>query len=628
MKNRKSTLERSDKIIRSINSIIKESKVIKEKETTKPKLSSNEKFVIDSWNQLSGPSSKSFKTKVFESIPLLYAVSKKSNPNASDLITLLSKNYDWDESAKAWLLKVLKKIEGDKAAFDKFKNVVVAGTIDPNAPSLKDLYGGTPVDSFIHANITKFYAKLKSVSKYNEKSKQFTADVVLFWGPGKVQDAFQGDLLKGMEPDADSLVKLKDGKTIMACVSLKALEGRVGKITAYMVGKFGQGVEENAVSEGVMDLFRGAVTKVKDVSSAGVKKIKEYVTSFTKWVKETKDELTNVFSTSNVNVANAQVESKKIVEDANEVLAEFDKEISEHFNRSGKPITEASEDEPIQISSCFKDKILSWYSKFDNDVKNYNKVFDEFEKSVSEYSSKNFFRINFKALSQEENKFKQEFKRIESIINKIKTAKVKPDSTGKKQKCLLLLDGTKPLKFSRREIKNILMSNANFVAIQMLNNMVNEYLKKTNKSNTKDAIQNLIKFATEINAEAVFGAAIDVPLIKYDGKVIVKYGSRNTYESNHTKKMVEFFNSARTIPIIGLKISPVQSKSSDVSSYYSITLYCLSDYKGSDSSKPKDVDFMYNQIAFKCNSGSEFTFVVESDNVVTGESVSRVFLGS
>ena len=138
----------------------------------------------------------------------------------------------------------------------------------------------------------------------------------------------------------------------------------------------------------------------------------------------------------------------------------------------------------------------------------------------------------------------------------------------------------------------------------------------------------MIKFATEINAEAVFGAAIDVPLIKYDGKVIVKYGSRNTYESNHTKKMVEFFNSARTIPIIGLKISPVQSKSSDVSSYYSITLYCLSDYKGSDSSKPKDVDFMYNQIAFKCNSGSEFTFVVESDNVVTGESVSRVFLGS
>ncbi len=171
------------------------------------------------------------------------------------------------------------------------------------------------------------------------------------------------------------------------------------------------------------------------------------------------------------------------------------------------------------------------------------------------------------------------------------------------------------------------MSNANFVAIQMLNNMVNEYLKKTNKSSTKDAISNLVKFATEINAEAVFGAAIDVPLIKYDGKVIIKYGSRDKYEVSHTKKMVDYFNSAKTIPIIGLRISPVQSKASDVSAYYSITLYCLADYKGSSDGKPKDSDFIYNQIAFKCNSGSEFTFVIESDNVVTGESVNRVFMG-
>lgn len=625
MRNKNNILERSDKIIRSVNKILKEVKTINEKET-QPKLSKNEKFVINSWSQLAGPSSKSFKTKVFESIPLMYAVSKKSDPNAGDMINLLNKNYDWDAKAKEWLIGVLTKIKEDKVAFNKFKEVIVGGTIDPSAPSLKELYGGKPVDSFIHANITKFYSKLKSVSKYNDKSKQFTADVVLFWGEGQVKDVFQGDLLKGMKADADSLVKLKDGKTIMACVSLKALEGRVGKITSYMVGKFGQGVEETIVEEGVLDLFKSAVTKVKDASSSVIKKAKEYITNFTEWVKETKDELTSVFSPSNKSVTDAQVETKEIVQDADEVLSEFDKEIVEHLNRSGKPITEASDDEPIQISSCFREKLISWSKKFENNAKNYNKLFDEFQKNVSDYSTKNFFRLNFKELDTRKKEFNTEFQRIKTIIAKVTKAKEQQNKSGKKQKCLLLVDGTTPLKFTRKEIKSILMSNANFVAIQMLNNMVNDYLKKTNKVSTKKAISDLVKFATEINAEAVFGAAIDVPLIKYDGKVIIKYGSRDKYEEDHTKKMVEYFNSAKTIPIIGLKITPVKSKTGEVSTYYAITLYCLSDYKGSTASKPKEGDFVYNQIAFKCNSGSEFAFVIESDNVISGDSVSKVFM--
>ncbi len=625
MRNRKKILERSNKIIRSVNNLIRESKSINEKET-QPKLTKNEKLVVNSWTELAGPSSKSFKTKVFESIPLIYAVSKKSDPNASDMISILNKNYDWDPKAKEWLLSLLQKIKEDKLAFNKFKEVVVAGTVDPSAPTLKELYGGKPVDSFIHANITQFYAKLKSVSKYNDKSKQFTADVVLFWGNVEVRNVFQGDLLQGMKADADSLVKLKDGKTIMACVSLKALEGRVGKVTTLFQTKFGKGVEENIVDEGVLDLFKTAVGKVKDTTSSVIKKAKEYITNFTEWVKETKDELTSIFSPSNKSVTDAQVQAKEIVQDADQVLSEFDKEIVEHLNRNGKPITEASDDEPIQISSCFREKLISWSKKFENNAKSYNKLFDEFEKNVSEYSTKNFFRLNFKQLDTRKKEFNAEFQKIKSIIAKVSKAKEQKDKSGKKQKCVLLLDGTTPLKFTRKEIKNILMSSANFVAIGMLNNMVNDYLKKTNKVNTKKAISDLVKFATEINAEAVFGAAIDVPLIKYDGKVIIKYGSRDQYEQDHTKKMVEYFNSAKTIPIIGLKITPSGGKSGEIATYYSIILYCLSDYKGSTTSTPKEGDFIYNQISFKCNSGSEFAFVIESDNVVTGESVSKAFM--
>ena len=148
-----------------------------------------------------------------------------------------------------------------------------------------------------------------------------------------------------------------------------------------------------------------------------------------------------------------------------------------------------------------------------------------------------------------------------------------------------------------------------------------------NKKSTKQAIQNLIKFATEINAEAIFGGALEVPLIKYNGKVIIKYGSRSNYEATHTTKMVEYFNSAKTIPIIGLKIYPVQNKSGEVSTYYMILMYSLSDYKGSASSKPKDSDFSYNFIMINCNSGSDFRFSVESSKTVDGASVTKAFMG-
>jgi hypothetical protein len=597
------------------------------KEASSPKMNANEKFIEQSWKSLSN------KTKVFESIPLIYAVSDKEDLSADEIISILNKPYDWDPAGKTWLLTVLKKIKNDTKAFDTFKKVVIAGTIDPGAPSLKDLYNGQPVSGFIHNNITKFYAKLKSVSKYNEKSKTFTADVVLLWGDGEVKDVFQGDLLRGMKPDAESLIKLNDDKTIMACVSLKALEGRVGKVTTLFVDKFGgeqtatnESVSE-PIAEGVMDLFKNAVSKVKDAGSTVIKKAKEYVADFTEWVKNAKDELTDIFTPSSKYVSDSQVEVKEMQEDAEDVLAAFDEEIVEHFNRSGKPITEASDDEPIQVSACFRNKILTWYSKFNNNTKKYNTVFTDFQKIVSEYSTKNFFRLRFESLPIQSKEYQNKMREIESIVKRVKSAKEKTTGmVSKKQKCQPLYEGSKPLAFTRKELKNMLMSNANFVAIGMLSRMVEDYLRKTNKRNTKDAITNLVKFATQINAEAIFGGAIDVPLIKYNGKVIIKYGSRDKYEDNHTKNMVEYFNSAKTIPIIGLKITPSSGKAGEVATYYNITIFCLSDYKGSAGSKPKDSDFVYNEIAFKCNSGSEFTFAVEADKTRTGDSVTKIFM--
>jgi hypothetical protein len=611
MRNTKEILQRRKQIIRSVNNILKEAST--------PKMNANEKYIEQSWKSLSN------KTKVFETIPLIYAVSDKDNLTADDMILLLNKPYDWDPSGKEWLLNVLKKIKKDSKAYDTFKKVVIAGTVDPNAPTLKELYNGQPVSGFIHNNITKFYAKLKSVSKYNEKSKTFTADVVLFWGPVEVKEVFQGDVLKGMKPDAESLIKLKDGKSIMACVSLKALEGRVGKVTDFFQSKFGS---DAGIEEGVLDMFKGAVSKIKDVSSDVVKKAKEYMKDFTDWVKDSMDEIKDVFSESNESVADAQIEVKEMQEEADEVLSAFDEEIVEHFNRTGKPITEASDDEPIQVSVCFQSKLLAWYGKFDNNKKKYNTIFVDFQKTVSEYSTKNFFRLKFESLQETNSDFKNEMNRIEAMMKRVKNAKPKSVSTSnKKQKCLPVFEGSQPLQFTRKELKNILMSNANFVAIGMLKRMIDDYLKNANKKNTKEAIQNLVKFATQINAEAIFGGALDVPLIKYNGKSIIKYGSRDNYEDTHSTNMVNYFNSAKTIPIVGLRITPSKGKTGDMTTtYYNIAIYSLSDYKGSAGSKPKDSDFIYNVIPFKCNSGSDFRFAVEADSVLDGSKVTAIFM--
>ena len=616
-------VENERRILNSVKKLIREvngKKIpMKEAPDVSKEMNTNEKTIIDSWKSLSN------KTKVFETIPLIFAVTDKENLTAKDMIGILNKNYDWDAAGKDWLLTLLEKIKDDKKAYQTFNDVVIAGTVNPDAPTLKELYGGNKVDGFIHANITKFYKKLKSVSKHNKDSKTFTADVVLFWGPGSVQSAFQGDLLKGMKPAGESLIKLKDNTTIMACVSLKALQGRVGKVSKLFQSKFGVDVLPSPTNEGVADMLKNTISNMKDVGSNVMKKITEYMTKFTDWAKEIKSHIVNIFSPTSKSVVDAQVEVKEISDSADALLKEFDKEIVEHMNRSGKPITEASEDEPIQITACFRDQLLRWYAKFDNDTKQYNKIFNEFQNTVKEYSTKNFFRVKFESLPENNREFLEELKRIEGIIDSVKKAKEDQTTTGKSSnKCYVLFNGTTPITFTRKELKNILMSNANFVAISMLNNMVNNYLKTVKTSDIKTAVTSLVKFATEINAEAIFGGAVDVPLIKYNGINIIKYDSRDNYEVKHANKMVEYFSSIKTLPIIGLKITPVRNKSTAVSTYYSISMFSLSDYKGSTNPTPIDKDFVYNYISFYCISGKSFSFAVESGSTVSGESVSKM----
>jgi hypothetical protein len=599
-----------DTILKKCEETLKTGKRLISESPRKEKIppTKNEQFVLDSWNGLKN------KTKVFETIPIVYALYKHDDLSASEIIDVLRQPYDWDEAGKLWIFNVLKKIGNDEKAYETFLKVVINAIMSPNGPSLKELNGNKTIDDFIHGSITKFYTTLKKYSPHNDGSKTFTADVVILWGTSSASNVINGNLLQKIQPTEESLCLLSDNKTLMACVSLKALEGRVGKVTTLFQDRFGIKSTSNEsykpeIKEGVFDLLNKA-------SSSVIKTVKSWATKFTEWVTKTLTAIKDIFSPTNQSVVNAQKENDDQVKEAEKVLAMFDRELEEHFRLNGKILTESADDEPLQISSCFRNQMLSWYEKLENDTKKINTAFIEFQKNTSEYATKNLFRLSFTSLDEKNREFQTEIKRIKSVIDKIKRAKEQPAAT-KRVSCLLLVDSNKPLTYTRKELKNILMSNSNYISISLLNSMIDEFLKKSKSLKTSDAIGNLIKFSTELNAEAIFGAATDVPLIKYDGTKIIRFGSRKNYEENHKSKMIDHFKSIETLPIIGLKIYPPKSK--ETVTYYVVLLYTLADYKGAESNIPMDGDFVYNVISFKCNSGSDFAFAIESDTTTTGD---------
>lgn len=210
-----------------------------------------------------------------------------------------------------------------------------------------------------------------------------------------------------------------------------------------------------------------------------------------------------VFSPTTKEVLEAKSENEEIIDEAETLLKEFDKEIQEHFNRTGKTLTEVSEDEPIQISSCFKKQLLSWYSKFENNTKKYNQLFNEFKNKTSKYSNTNYFRLSFTSLPEKTKEYTEELNRIKQMINLVKSSTEKKN-VNKKISCALLYTGTKPLTFTRKELKTVLMSSANYVSVSLLNNMIDQYLAKSKSLNTKQSIESLIKFSTELNAEVPY----------------------------------------------------------------------------------------------------------------------------
>lgn len=630
-RNEKAVLKRTRMFLRE------EKYAVNEKENEKKKVLVKNDPITELWNELD--SSK--RTEIFETIPLIYALSKKNPKNITlqDMESILSQDRNWSSFGKEWLLKlfkIIKKRKNPDLLYQSFVDNIIRTVILPNAPTMKSLNNNQPISDFIHANMKGsggFYSLLKKNGHMSEGSKEFTADVVLFWGDKNAGRLFlDGKLpLKSIKIKSDSKILIDiDGKTSMACVSLKALDGRVGKVGKFLVTKYGDGTEEiESVSDSQIESVElsenwvtDAISKIKQIPSNIVEKIKSLYDKFKNWVTGLYDGIKNIFNPSSAIVSQAKKESDQMKKESEELMKEFDDMLTEHIQSNGLMLKEASDKMKVQvpITSCFGEKLNKWYSKFNGNISNFGAAFTTLKSKTQSYSSTVNLKVVFKDLDIESNDFKLVENKLTKFFGQDLSSAMK--SPGKKIKatsdCKYLLLNNKPFSISKEELKPVLFIDANLKSIPILNNMINDLVKES--VDTPKGLANLVSFASQLTGEAIFGGAYEIPLVKYDGKEVVHIlGTRKEYEKEHTEKLINYFKDNKTLPVVAIKIYPPKSKTGGISPYYAIMLYTLADYRedelasGTPDERPIEEKLYYNEIAFKCNKGSDFAFTIESD---------------
>jgi hypothetical protein len=616
----------------------------------------SEDKVIEQWNLMA--KNPVTKTAILETIPLVYALIGGS-PNKvtySQIRKLIiSDDYDWNPKAKDWLtgmFDIIDKSDAPSGLRGSFRENIIYGKIlSKDGESISDINGGEKISDFIHKSIKgegtgkKRKNGFYDILTQDSKSKEFTADVVVFWGGGK---GVGKKVLDGTIP-IDSFVPNETNSTLisekygvtMACISLKALHGKIGKIKKFIVNHYTDGSsqmlfsddevdesinENNELNENLFSSMKDMVSKfMTTVSNTAVaKKIIGWYNDFKKWSSETYNKITQIISPSSPEVNESQSEFNQLKKEADELLAEFDNQMNEYIKTHG--LTEASENTPIPITDCYAKKIESWYSSFDKRMTNYNKKFIEFGTMVQQYQNDDLLRIQFKTLNTSLSSFKEWKDSVKTFVTtELKEAKKHPgDFISSRSKCRELLYSDEKFVKSREEMKPILMSAANFASLDTINGIIKRYSTVSTKENSLGALNNIVKIATEFNAEAIYGGAFDIPLIKYDGTKILRLGSRKSYEDKATDYLVSKIKDMnKKLPVIGIKVYPSDAKGSIIPTWYQVIAYTLAEYienteAGVEDTRPIEERLSYNVIMFSCNSGSEFAFSIEGTGRITG----------
>ncbi len=543
---------------------------------------------------------ETFITPFMETVPLVEAMV----PGTVTLDVIIktvegNKNMDWKpEALKA--ISAVKRFQNDPASVDFINNKYLKGKSNIGSPivqegvNMKQLNGNKPIDSFIHGKINEFYNYIET----GEVNKVFTADVILFWG---VDDPFDTEVLGAVAENLtnpkivkDVLVDLGKGR-LMACVSLKASRGRIGKMTQYL-SRYGN-VGDDVQTEGIGDSVKALLSKLAQ-TKIGQTVIKAY------------NKLKQMFSSLYDSVKNAVSPSSKSVSDYNSVSTSL-KELNKLVDEA--PIDEVDGD-AVVCSTCMQARLLEIKPYVDKVLEGNSLA--TLESNLKTIAKDGLFVTKFTNLEPTANEMKQGHAKLKNIYTAI--AKAKPAQAAGKGKCAPLVVNGKPLKVARTDLKNVIFTNGNAIAFELITNIINDAFKDIDINNLKEKRDALIKLAVTFSAEMVFGKSGALPLAKYTGKKLEKLGTKQQYIDKKSKSANNLVKGNTDLPVLALKIYPSGGKKGETPYYFNVyfyTLYTIEEPKRNEYT-PEDVS--YAVIAFKCNSGSKLAFAVEADKEVNG----------
>lgn len=557
------------------------------------------------WSKLSATQ----RTVFFELIPIVQAVQGKSKVTTRSIIKTIENNNDLDWGDIGDIIAALKKLLAKSPeSVSWLDNYYLAGKLDSSpitaTGGMTTVFNNKKASSFIWSRIKTFYGWLKDVVV--EKNKVFTADVILLWGvddPFTIQDKIKAAILKPKRVKGyPSIIDLGNNQ-YMACVSLKAGQGRIGKLTSYMNNFLPQSAQnESTIFE--VDGFKKLLTTLGGKVSEYWNKLKSFFTSIITNIKQS-------FSQDNETISLANTIGQE--------LDEFEKMIDEAEPMSGVT-TEADKDEFIVCTTCMQarlQKMSGFLNKFMKGT-----AFNEFDRTMKLYQQTNGFAYKFSKIDTKKAEVAKISKSVEVVVQKLLKAKVKdPKALTNKSSCAPL-----DVQLRRSELKNILHLGANENAIYTITNLLKSSFPSGMPTNSKVAMKGLVKVAINLNAQSVFGLSGNLPLAKFTGRLPVEeLGTKDEYIQGQTDSTLKYVKDMGGLPVIALKITPSSGKAGSKESpfYYSMLLYTLYDIEPADKITP--ANFIYAVIALKANSGSDFSYAVEADATQTGAGLLKTF---
>jgi len=546
---------------------------------------------------------KSTITSLLETAPIVESLIK-GRVTIENLISTVKNNpaMDWSPD----ILRVIDSMEeagvlADEASLDYLNNSYLMGK-EASSPisqqtgnNIKSLNGGTPISSFIHGKVRGFYDLINANTK-SEKNKVFTADVIVFWNvenpfDSKIQQAIVASI-KNPKIEQTSLVNLGDGR-YMACVSLKANEGRIGKLTAW-TSKYK--MNENLLASLKNTFMQSSFGKAL---VAGYQKVQEIFNGIYNKLK------------SKITVDNPDVVS---YEEGWSALEEL-----EDLINTDKSLVEGNDDK-IQCTTCHRKQVQKIQGFVESALN--GTALDEFKSGMKKYEDGNLLRTRYRNVNLDKLNDNTGRTALQETMKRILEASTQGKESS--SKCSPLYEDNEPLIFSRAEFKNLIFNNGNALSLNLIQRIIQDTIKQIDLNKVKETKDSLLRLTTSLSTEALFGKSAGLPLVKYTGTSMYQLGTKEDYSKNKREQLGRLFSQgkeASQFPMIAIRVEPSKGKGKvgEAPYYFNITMYTLDDIETESGKVIDPKEIKYIQIGFKCNSGSNFAFVVEADTSVDGK---------